>query len=136
MIYPYYLAGPLWLLKSLGLDSNYAVRMCPKMAHIFLLCIGDWYLWKVGKRTVGGPATRIAFLFYLTNRTCNELLIRTFTNAIETIFQIIAFYYYLDIKSTFDKSTAIMTALISISFMMRNTSPVGWIPLLILKIIY
>lgn len=29
-----------------------------------------------------------------------------------------------------------MTALISISFMMRNTSPVGWLPLIILKIIY
>lgn len=28
-----------------------------------------------------------------------------------------------------------MTALISLSFMMRNTSPVGWIPLLILKIV-
>jgi hypothetical protein len=28
-----------------------------------------------------------------------------------------------------------MTALITISFMMRNTSPVGWIPLLILKIV-
>lgn len=27
-----------------------------------------------------------------------------------------------------------MTALISLSFMMRNTSPVGWIPLLLLKI--
>lgn len=35
----------------------------------------------------------------------------------------------------FDKSVAIMTALITISFMMRNTSPIGWIPLLFLKVI-
>lgn len=28
-----------------------------------------------------------------------------------------------------------MTALISVSFLMRNTSPVGWIPLLALKIV-
>ena len=31
-------------------------------------------------------------------------------------------------------NTVILTALISIAFMMRNTSPVGWIPLLAIKV--
>mmetsp|Transcript_18583 Transcript_18583/g.13337 ORF Transcript_18583/g.13337 Transcript_18583/m.13337 type:complete len:128 (-) Transcript_18583:735-1118(-) len=30
----------------------------------------------------------------------------------------------------------IVTALITISFMMRNTSPIGWIPLLAVKVLY
>jgi len=85
---------------------------------------------------VGAPATRIAFIFYLTNRTANELMTRCFTNSVETIFYIIAFYYFLDVKNKFNKNTVIMTALISLSFVMRNTSPVGWIPLLISKIVY
>lgn len=135
-IYPYYLSGPLLVLKTLGLDTNYAVRMCPYLAHSLLVIISDMYLWEVGKKVVGKPATRIALIFYLTNRTCNELMIRCFTNTIETIFHIIAFYYFLNVRYIFDKNAAIMTALISLSFMMRNTSPVGWIPLLIYKVIY
>jgi hypothetical protein len=112
------------------------VRCCPYLAHCFLLCISDFYLWNIGKKTVGAPATRIAFIFYLTNRTANELMTRCFTNSVETIFYIIAFYYFLDVKNKFNKNTVIMTALISLSFVMRNTSPVGWIPLLISKIVY
>ena len=47
---------------------------------------------------------------------------------------VVAFYFYLDQKSKFTINTVILTALISIGFMMRNTSPVGWIPLLAIKI--
>jgi hypothetical protein len=32
-------------------------------------------------------------------------------------------------------NTVILTALISVAFMMRNTSPVGWIPLLAIKVL-
>jgi hypothetical protein len=77
------------------MDTNYAVRTCPHLAHCILLCISDKYLWEVGKKTVGIPATRIAFVFYLTNRIANELMIRCLTNSLETIFHIIAFYYFL-----------------------------------------
>jgi len=90
----------------------------------------------VGKKTVGHPATRIALIFYFSNRFFNEMMIRCFTNSLETIFHIIAFYYYLEVKNTFNKNCAIMTGLITLSFMMRNTSPVGWIPLLIIKVIH
>jgi len=47
----------------------------------------------------------------------------------------VAFYYYLDQKDKFNKNTAIMTALISFSFMIRTTSPTGWIPLLAYKVL-
>jgi phosphatidylinositol glycan class B len=135
-VYPYYLAFPLWILKITGLDYNAAVRSCPYLAHCFLVCISDWYLWRIGKRTIGTPASRISFILYLTSRTANELMIRCFSNSIETIFYIVAFYYFLDVKNKFNKNIVMMTALISLSFMMRNTSPIGWIPLLFYKIVY
>lgn len=135
-VYPYYLAAPLWILKQLGLDTNLAVRLCPYLAQCILLCISDSYLWDVGKQTVGAPATRIAFLFYLTNRTSNEFMTRCFSNSVETILYIIAYYYFLGVRDKFNINTAIMTALISLSFMIRNTSPVGWVPLLFYKVIY
>lgn len=97
-IYPFYLASFLWVLKKLSLDYAIAVKLCPYLAHSLLVMLCDRYLWLVGKRTVGGRATRIAFIFYLSNRVFNELHIRCFTNSIETTFQVIAFYYYLDVK--------------------------------------
>lgn len=63
-------------------------------------------------------------------------MIRCLGNSIETIFYIIAYYYFIDIKNKMNKNTVIFTALISLSFMMRNTSPVGWVPLIIYKVIY
>ena len=33
-------------------------------------------------------------------------------------------------------NTIILTATISLSFMMRNTSPIGWIPLLAIKVLF
>ena len=33
-------------------------------------------------------------------------------------------------------NTVILTATISLSFMMRNTSPIGWIPLLAIKVLF
>jgi hypothetical protein len=85
-IYPAYLAIPLYLLKKLGLDSNYAVRACPQVAHILLVMICDHYWWKIGKQTIGKNATRVGFIFLVFNRIYNELIIRCFSNSIETIF--------------------------------------------------
>ena len=51
------------------------------------------------------------------------------------MFTVVAFYFYLDQKGKFTVNTVILTALISIAFMMRNTSPVGWIPLLAIKVL-
>jgi len=135
-IYPFYLAAPLYVLKFLGLDSNMMVRTCPYLAQCVLVCITDSYLWRVGLKTVGAPATRIAFVLYLTNRSANELMARCYTNSVETTLLVIAFYYFLEVKNKFDRNTAIMTALISLAFVIRNTSPVGWIALLPIKIIY
>ena len=97
-IYPCYLYAHLWVIKSLGLDYALVVKLYPYLAHSLLVIISDSYLWEVGKKTVGARATRIAFIFYLSNRIYNELIIRCFTNSIESIFQIIAFYYYLNVK--------------------------------------
>jgi len=98
--------------------------------------MSDRFFWSVGLRIIGKNASRIALIFYLFNRVYNEILIRCFSNSFESIANIVAFYYYLDVKDKFDLNTMKMTALISLSFMIRNTSPVGWIPLLLIKIIY
>ncbi|CDW76889.1 UNKNOWN [Stylonychia lemnae] len=134
-LYPYYLISFLSLIKFLQIDYAIVVRLYPYVAHSLLVILSDQYLWKVGLKTVGRNATRIGFIFYVTNRVYNEVIIRCFGNSVEAISYIIAFNYFLDVKDKFNKTTAIMTALISLSFMIRSTSPIGWIPLLLLKIV-
>lgn len=74
-------------------------------------------------------------MLYLSNRCYNELIIRCFTNGIEAILSIVALHYYLRIGNKFDRNIAIFTVQITLSFVMRNTSPIGWLPLVIIKII-
>ena len=62
-------------------------------------------------------------------------LIRTLTNTIEQMFTCVAFYFYLDQKDKITLNTVILTALITVSFMIRNTSPVGWLILLAYKVL-
>lgn len=52
------------------------------------------------------------------------------------MFTVVAFYFYLDQNHKFCFNTFMLTALITISFMIRNTSPVGWVPLLAYKVIF
>lgn len=58
----------MFALKSLGLDSGLAVKHSHYLFHCIFVVISDYYLWKVGKLTVGKQATQVAFIFYLTNR--------------------------------------------------------------------
>jgi hypothetical protein len=43
VLYPYFLAIPLWIMKILGIDSLYMVRAAPYLAHSTLVIIADYY---------------------------------------------------------------------------------------------
>jgi len=135
-LYPAYLAGPLYVLKQLGLDTPWLVRVQPYLTHCPLVILNDYFIWKIGKRIIGIDGSRIAMLLIITNRCQNEYIIRCFTNGLEQIFSVIAFYFFLDQDHRFSLNTVILTALISLAFMMRNTSPIGWIPLLAYKVLF
>lgn len=62
-------------------------------------------------------------------------MVRTFSNSVEACFQVIAFYYFLKVSNKFDKNIVMLTFLLTLSFMIRNTSPIGWPPLILIKVI-
>ena len=64
-----------------------------------------------------------------------EYITRCFGNSLEQILSVIAFYFYLKQKDSFTTDTVILTALITVAFIGRNTSIVGWIPLLAIKVL-
>ncbi len=106
----------------------------PYVAQFPLIALSDYYLWKIGKKIVGKCATRAAFILILTSTFMTEFEIRCFTNTLEKVCTVIAFHFYMEQKDKFNFNTVIFTFLLTIEFMMRNTSPVAWIPLIIIKI--
>ena len=133
-LYPIYLSWPLAVLKFFKIDYQYLVLLSPYIAHFPLMILSDIALWHVGKQTVGKDATRVAFVLILTNLFMFEFEIRCFTNTLEKILTVIAYYFYLKQGNKFTLNTAAFTALLTLGFVMRNTSPVGWIPLLFIKV--
>jgi hypothetical protein len=106
----------------------------PYIAHFPLIVFSDYYLWNIGKKIVGKSATRVAFILILTSTFMTEFEIRCFTNTLEKVCTVVSFHFYMEQKDKFDSNTIIFTFLLTIEFMMRNTSPVAWIPLIMIKI--
>ena len=111
------------------------VLLQPYISQAVLVIVGDYFFFKAGKKYVGKNATRLGFIILFFSKQHTDYLIRCFTNAVEEILSVIAFYYFLDQKNKFNLRTVILTTTITLSFMMRNTSPIGWIPLLAIKVL-
>jgi hypothetical protein len=106
----------------------------PYIAHCPFVLLNDLYTWKVSKLVIGKNGARLAMILVFFNRFQTLHMARTLSNSLEQTFTMVAFFYYLEQRDRFNKNTIILTALITISFMMRNTSPVGWVPLLAIKV--
>ena len=70
----------------------------------------------------------------LTNIFTVEYDIRCFTNTLEKICTVCAMHFYLRLNRQFNSDIICFTVFLTIGFVMRNTSGVGWIPLLFIKV--
>ena len=55
------------------------------------------------------------------------------TNTPESIFCLVGLYYYNRLKPKFDRNMILMVVFISLSFIIRSSSLIGWVPLALLK---
>jgi len=99
------------------------------------VCIGDAYFFSVAKQLVGKPAASISFLFYFINFINLSFLSRTLGNSVESILCTVTLYYFLRTSGKIDLSTVVMTGLLTLAFIIRNTAPIGWVPLLLIRIL-
>ena len=58
---------------------------------------------------------------------------RLFSSSYEAVLGTISLYYFMQIKPKFDKNLIIVITLQSISFVIRNTSPIAWVFILLFK---
>jgi hypothetical protein len=65
----------------------------------------------------------------------NDYVLRTSANSVEGNLMFVVFYYYLNIKpKIFDKNLSLLTLAITLSFTIRSSSIVGYIPLALIAI--
>ena len=85
--------------------------------------------------------SKVALTYSLFNKIINLIFQKTMTNGAEAVFCLIALYNYGRLK--FDKSgsgilskeMAIMTAAITIAFIIRSSSLLSWVPLIAITIL-
>lgn len=61
-------------------------------------------------------------------------IVKCFSNSLESIIYLVAFNYYLNITKSLDKNIYIFTFIMTIAFMIRCTSPIGFVVLIAYKI--
>ena len=75
-------------------------------------------------------------IYSVSSEYVNDYVMRTSANGIEGNLMWVVFYYYLNIKpKIFDKNISMLTLAITISFITRSSSLVGYIPLALIIII-
>ena len=100
--------------------------------------ITDRHLYEYIKRRHGAKQARLALTLFITSDWIAKLMLRTFSNSIEASLLIIALRYFDLIgskqKVRLTMPSMLLTTLITTSFVIRNSSAVVWIPLLIYKV--
>ena len=134
-LYPFYLSLFVRIVDFFCLDFAFVIRASYYIGHWILVVIGDHYYFKGGKLLFGEEVTRISLYFYLGNSFFTALYIKCFGNSVETILSIIIIYYLLQTKSEFNVNFSVMTFLVVISFMIRCTSIIGFVPIVLIKLV-
>jgi hypothetical protein len=132
VLYPLYLSIPVQILKTLGLDYNCLVMNSMFFMNALVIALGDYYLYLLSYKFAGRQAAKISLCYMIFNYRMNYIFLKTLTNGVEAVFCMMGFYYYTGIKDRFDKNMALMTFAITISFLVRSSSLIGWIPLVLI----
>ena len=133
IVYPLFLSLPLHVLRLLRIDTNFLVVNSVGAMNTVIQVAGDYHLYLLTERLAGKRAARIALAFSLVNFRTTDIFAKTLTNGAEAACSVIAFYYFTLLEPKCDRSMKLMTLFISLAFLVRSSSLVGWIPLALIK---
>lgn len=75
-------------------------------------------------------------MFSATSEHVNDYVLRTSANGVEGNLMFVVFYYFLNMKPKFfDKGLILLTLAITLSFAVRSSSIVGYIPMALMAIV-
>ena len=136
-IFPAFLSIPLHILRLLGLDTNFLVCNSILFMNSIIQVTCDYYLFLLANDILGKEGALMTITYSIVNRRINEIFSKTLTDGCEAVFCIMGLYYYTNIRIIFedkiDKNNLLMTFAITMAFIVRSSSLLGWIPLAIIK---
>lgn len=120
---------------KLGLDTNLLIVNSIYFMHCIIWVIGDFYCFKFVRQLLGRREAIATIAYSLTSEYVNDYVLRTSANSVEGNLMFVVFYYYLNLKpKIFDPSLMKLTFAITLSFTVRSSSIVGYIPLALIII--
>ena len=104
--------------------------------HVIIWIVGDYYCFLFVRQLLGKREAICTLAYSITSEYINDYVLRTSANSVEGNLMFVVFYYYLNIKpKIWDKNLSLLTLAITLSFIVRSSSIVGYIPLALIKII-
>lgn len=128
-LYPAFLSLPLHLWRILGIDSNFLVCNSILFMNAIIQVMGDYFLFHLANDMIGKQGALMTIVYALLNKRINEIFQKTLTNGCEAAFCVMGLYYFAHLKPKFDRNMTLMTLGITVAFIVRSSSLVGWIPL-------
>lgn len=129
-MYPLWLSLPGIVLKYFGLDTNFMIVNSVYLMHCIIWVIGDYYCFLFVRQILGKREAIATLAYSITSEHVNDYVLRTSANSVEGNLMFVVFYYYLNLKpKIFDKNIMKLTFAITLSFTIRSSSIVGYIPL-------
>jgi phosphatidylinositol glycan class B len=103
--------------------------------HCIIWTIGDYHCYMFVRQIIDKKTAQMTILSSVTSQFVQFYVLRTSANGIEGNLMYVVFYYILNIKPViFDKCLTILTAAITLSFSIRSSSLIGYIPLALMVI--
>jgi len=119
----------------IGWDTNLMVVNSIYFMHCLVWIFGDLCCFKFVRQLLGKREAIMTLLYMLTSEHVNDYVLRTSANSVEGNLMFVVFYYFLNIKPyVFDKNLGMLTIAVTISFIIRSSSIVGYIPLALIVI--
>lgn len=104
--------------------------------HVLIWIVGDYHCFLFVRQLLGKREAICTLAYSITSEYINDYVLRTSANSVEGNLMFVVFYYYINIKpKIWDKNLNLLTLAITISFIIRSSSIVGYIPLALIKII-
>jgi hypothetical protein len=131
-LYPLYLSLPLHILRLLRIDTNFLVVNSMLLMNCLLQVVGDYFLYMFAHQLFGKKGAKITLITSVFSCKINLIFSKTLTNGAESAFSMCGLYFYSKLGAHFDKNMAYMTLSITLAFIVRSSSAIGWVPLALL----
>lgn len=128
-LHPIIFAVPMKFLQVLQWDSPYLVVLIPKLVQALISALSDTYALQFHLTVFGSSSYRTFAALYTTNWFLLYASSRTLINTLETCLSTVALSLYVQNSCNY-------VFLIAISFMMRPTTGIFWIPMVLTDIAY